>query len=65
MNKLLILFVALIGATVGDNYAVLVAGSNGYKNGIPKSNIITMMYDDIAYSSRNPVLHVLAEDCMK
>ena len=49
----------------GHNWAVLVAGSNGWynyrhqsdvchayqilhKNGIPDSNIIVMMYDDIA-----------------
>ena len=49
----------------GQNWAVLVAGSNGWynyrhqsdvchayqilhKNGIPDSNIIVMMYDDIA-----------------
>ncbi len=52
-------------AATGQNYAVLVAGSNGYynyrhqsdvchayqilhKNGIPDSNIVVMMYDDIA-----------------
>jgi len=55
----------------GANWALLVAGSNGYSNyrhqadvshayqlmrrhGIPASNIVTMMYDDIAYNSRNP-----------
>jgi len=53
-------------------WAVLVAGSNGYGNyrhqsdvchayhvlkshGIPDSNIIVMMYDDIAHSPSNPV----------
>lgn len=52
----------------GQNWAVLVAGSNGYdnyrhqsdvchsyqilhKNGIPDSNIVVMMYDDIAQNS--------------
>jgi len=56
----------------GANWALLIAGSNGYGNyrhqadvchayqllrqhGYPASNIITMMYDDIAYNSRNPV----------
>jgi len=55
----------------GANWALLVAGSNGYgnyrhqadvchsyqllrKHGIPADNIVTMMYDDIAYNSRNP-----------
>jgi len=67
------LFVALC-ATVqaaGQNWAVLVAGSNGYynyrhqsdichayqifkKNGVPDSNIIVFMYDDIANSAQNP-----------
>jgi legumain len=52
-------------AANGQNWAVLVAGSNGWynyrhqsdvchayqilhKNGIPDSNIIVMMYDDLA-----------------
>jgi legumain len=52
-------------AATGQNWAVLVAGSNGYynyrhqsdvchayqilhKNGIPDSNIVVMMYNDIA-----------------
>lgn len=52
------------------NWAVLVAGSNGWynyrhqadvchayqllkANGIPEENIITMMYDDIAYNAHN------------
>jgi legumain len=55
----------------GQNWAVLVAGSNGYynfrhqsdichayqifhKNGIPDSNIIVFMYDDIANNAQNP-----------
>ncbi|XP_074604415.1 uncharacterized protein LOC141857771 [Brevipalpus obovatus] len=55
----------------GQNYAVLVAGSNTYDNyrhqadichafqdlvahGIPASNIIVMMYDDIANDPENP-----------
>merc|ERR1719487_346014 len=54
-----------------QNWAVLVAGSNGYynyrhqsdvchayqifkKNGVPDSNIIVFMYDDIANSAQNP-----------
>ncbi|THD26958.1 Legumain like [Fasciola hepatica] len=54
----------------GKNWAVLVAGSNGWYNyrhqadiahayqllrgnGIPAENIITMMYDDIAFNPRN------------
>lgn len=58
-------------ASAGQNWAVLVAGSNGYynyrhqsdvchayqilhKNGIPDSNIIVMMYDDIAKNAENP-----------
>ena len=53
----------------GQNWAVLVAGSNGYdnyrhqsdvchsyqilhKNNIPDSNIVVMMYDDIAQNSQ-------------
>ena len=52
-------------ANAGQNWAVLVAGSNGWynyrhqsdvchayqilhKNGIPDSNIVVMMYDDLA-----------------
>ncbi|KAA3672006.1 legumain [Paragonimus westermani] len=77
-----ITFVCLIGVSValnafklGDtpagNWAVLVAGSNGWYNyrhqadichayqiltrrGIPKENIITFMYDDIARNEFNP-----------
>ena len=67
---LLIAGVVLLGAVGtfaknGQNWAVLVAGSNGWynyrhqadvchayqilhKNGIPDSNIIVMMYDDLA-----------------
>ncbi|XP_076455271.1 legumain-like [Babylonia areolata] len=54
-----------------ENWALLVAGSNGYYNyrhqadvchayhilrshGVPQENIVTMMYDDIAYSEENP-----------
>eukprot|EP01061_Rhynchopus_euleeides_P047555 TRINITY_DN958_c0_g1_i2.p2 TRINITY_DN958_c0_g1~~TRINITY_DN958_c0_g1_i2.p2 ORF type:complete len:426 (+),score=220.20 TRINITY_DN958_c0_g1_i2:55-1332(+) len=66
------MLLGLCASTVlGDNYAVLVAGSNGFynyrhqadvahayqvltKGGIPKENIITMMYDDVAGSSENP-----------
>ena len=60
-----LVLLASVGAFAGQNWAVLVAGSNGYynyrhqsdvchayqilhKNGIPDSNIIVMMYDDIA-----------------
>jgi len=56
----------------GAQWAVLVAGSNGYDNyrhqadvlhayhllikrGIPKGNIVTMVYDDIAFNRRNPI----------
>lgn len=56
---------ALFECISAANFAVLVAGSNGYynyrhqadvchayqilhKNGIPDSNIVVMMYDDIA-----------------
>ncbi len=52
-------------AATGQNWAVLVAGSNGWynyrhqsdvchayqilhKNGIPDTNIVVMMYDDLA-----------------
>jgi legumain len=62
---------AAVAAQQGQNWAVLVAGSNGYynyrhqsdichayqilrKNGIPDSNIIVFMYDDIANNSQNP-----------
>ena len=54
-----------VSYTSADNYAVLVAGSNGWynyrhqsdvchayqilhKNGIPDTNIVVMMYDDLA-----------------
>jgi len=63
-------------AATGQNYAVLVAGSNGYynyrhqsdvchayqilhKNGIPDSNIVVMMYDDIANNAENPTKGVI------
>jgi len=69
---LLLAFCATIySQQASQNWAVLVAGSNGYynyrhqsdichayhilsKNGIPDSNIIVMMYDDIANSKSNP-----------
>jgi legumain len=58
-----------ISYTSAANWAVLVAGSNGWynyrhqadvchayqilhKNGIPDSNIIVMMYDDIAQNTQ-------------
>jgi len=69
--------VALLAAaatvSAGNNYAVLVAGSNGYYNyrhqsdichayhvltddgKIPKENVITFMYDDIATDPSNPI----------
>ncbi|CAF1101346.1 unnamed protein product [Adineta ricciae] len=67
-----IALLAVIGtASAGQNWAVLVAGSNGWynyrhqsdvchayqilhKNGIPDSNIIVMMYDDLAKNKQNP-----------
>ncbi|CAF1571558.1 unnamed protein product, partial [Adineta steineri] len=78
-----IIFIAsivLIGAVgrsaAGQNWAVLVAGSNGWynyrhqsdvchayqilhKNGIPDSNIIVMMYDDLAKDKQNPTKGVI------
>ncbi|KAF8564625.1 hypothetical protein P879_09988 [Paragonimus westermani] len=81
-----ITFVCLIGVSVAlnvskindtpaRNWAVLVAGSNGWDNyrhqadichayqiltrrGIPKENIITFMYDDIAHNDFNICLNV-------
>lgn len=61
----------IASATAQQNWAVLVAGSNGYynyrhqsdichayqifkKNGVPDSNIIVFMYDDIANNAQNP-----------
>jgi legumain len=60
----------------GQNWAVLVAGSNGWynyrhqsdvchayqilhKNGIPDSNIIVMMYDDLAKNTENPTKGII------
>lgn len=72
MHRSLILAIsALFAVVTADNWAVLVAGSNGYENyrhqadvchayhvlrrkGFPDSNIIVMMYDDIAYNEQNP-----------
>lgn len=68
---ILALVFACYHLTEGANWALLVAGSNGYgnyrhqadvchayqilrKHGIPADNIVTMMYDDIAYNRRNP-----------
>ncbi|CAF0956317.1 unnamed protein product [Adineta steineri] len=65
-----------ISCTSAANWAVVVAGSNGYynyrhqadachayqilhKNGIPDSNIIVMMYDDIAQNTQNPTKGVI------
>ena len=64
-------FLFLISYVYADNWAVLVAGSNGYYNyrhqadvchayqvlhrtNFPDSNIVVMMYDDIAYNQENP-----------
>jgi legumain len=68
---ILIALLSAVGtiAATGQNWAVLVAGSNGWynyrhqsdvchayqilhKNGIPDSNIIVMMYDDIAKNTQ-------------
>ncbi|CAF0994550.1 unnamed protein product [Rotaria sp. Silwood1] len=76
MYRQLIVFIASfilfsINCTWAANWAVLVAGSNGWynyrhqadvchayqilhKNGIPDSNIIVMMYDDLARNIENP-----------
>jgi len=70
LAAIVLAFVACVEAA-GQNWAVLVAGSNGYynyrhqsdichayqifkKNGVPDSNIIVFMYDDIANSGQNP-----------
>ncbi len=68
---LLVTNIILFGASITQaaNWALLVAGSNGWenyrhqsdvchayqilhKNGIPDSNIVVMMYDDIANNSQ-------------
>jgi legumain len=80
MQRQLLLVASLvlfgISSTFAANYAVLVAGSNGYynyrhqadvchayqilhKNGIPDSNIVVMMYDDIAQNAQNPTKGVI------
>lgn len=65
-----------ISFTSAANWAVLVAGSNGWynyrhqadvchayqilhKNGIPDSNIIVMMYDDLAENRQNPTKGII------
>ncbi|CAM4771692.1 unnamed protein product [Rotaria magnacalcarata] len=65
-----------ISCTWAANWAVLVAGSNGWynyrhqadvchayqilhKNGIPDSNIIVMMYDDLAKNVENPTKGII------
>jgi legumain len=65
-----------ISLTSAANWALLVAGSNGYYNyrhqadtchayqvlhnhGIPDSNIVVMMYDDIAQNTQNPTKGVI------
>jgi legumain len=74
MFSILIASITLLSAVgsltaVGQNWAVLVAGSNGWynyrhqsdvchayqilhKNGIPDSNIVVMMYDDLAKNTQ-------------
>jgi legumain len=81
MHRQLVVLVASIvllgiSSTYAANWAVLVAGSNGYynyrhqsdvchayqilhKNGIPDSNIVVMMYDDIAQNSQNPTKGII------
>jgi legumain len=71
-----LVLLAAIGAQAGQNWAVLVAGSNGWynyrhqsdvchayqilhKNGIPDSNIIVFMYDDLAKNKQNPTQNVI------
>jgi len=78
---ILIASIALFGAISalpknGQNWAVLVAGSNGWynyrhqsdvchayqilhKNNIPDSNIVVMMYDDLAQNTQNPTKGVI------
>ncbi|CAF2755961.1 unnamed protein product [Rotaria sp. Silwood2] len=78
---LLIASITLLGAVgtlaaTGQNFAVLVAGSNGWynyrhqsdvchayqilhKNGIPDSNIVVMMYDDLAKNPENPTKGII------
>jgi len=70
-TAIIALVLVCLQAAQGAQWALLVAGSNGYDNyrhqadvlhayhllvqrGIPKNNIVTMMYDDIAYNRRNP-----------
>lgn len=65
VNIIVTILLIGISTTWAANWAVLVAGSNGWynyrhqsdvchsyqilhKNGIPDSNIVVMMYDDIA-----------------
>ncbi|CAF1304290.1 unnamed protein product [Rotaria sp. Silwood1] len=80
-HLLLIASITLLGAVgtlaaTGQNWAVLVAGSNGWynyrhqsdvchayqilhKNGIPDSNIVVMMYDDLAKNPENPTKGII------
>jgi legumain len=81
MHRQLVVLVASIvllgiGSTYAANWAVLVAGSNGWynyrhqsdvchayqilhKNGIPDSNIVVMMYDDLAKNTQNPTKGII------
>jgi legumain len=81
MLSILIATVTLLSAggtfaATGQNWAVIVAGSNGYynyrhqadvchayqilhKHGIPDTNIVVMMYDDIANNAENPTKGVI------
>lgn len=70
MSRLVVLL-GIVSAVLAQNWALIVAGSNGYYNyrhqadvchayqmfrehGFPESNIISMMYDDIAQNPSNP-----------
>lgn len=77
--KTLFFLLLLLPVYLCDNWAVLVAGSNGYwnyrhqadichayqilhENGFPDSNIIVMMYDDIANNDNNLYHGVIIND---
>jgi len=81
MRPEFVLFIASVvlfgvGSTWAANWALLVAGSNGWfnyrhqadvchayqilhKNGIPDSNIVVMMYDDLAENKQNPTKGII------
>jgi len=71
LGRILIAMLALLPATLAENWAVIIAGSHTYSNyrhhadachayhivrhnGIPESNIILLMYDDVANANENP-----------